>query len=246
VHNNASPIVFSSLIVAALLWSLPVLALGHRSGVTGNSCDIGDSMQARVRPSRDEEIPLPRVATDLICAAYNGDYRPLRIDKTGLATHLREWMIADVAAATVDGERFGQIEPCVFPHGRQFQLFLDKSALVDVDIGIRHGINARPVTGVRDGGDMSVFLDDAGKQHNGRERRDRSDDTRQAEQGNGLSLLQNVPLPMHDARSSGNTEGEGRWARLPDSPFPEPGNWAMVIAGLLGMCAVARPRLHSS
>ena len=28
--------------------------------------------------------------------------------------------------------------------------------------------------------------------------------------------------------------------------FPKPGNWAMLVAGLLGMCAVARPRIFFS
>jgi hypothetical protein len=58
--------------------------------------------------------------------------------------------------------------------------------------------------------------------------------------------------PGHSTGSlkvAARTVGDGQqeeWVRLADSPAPEPGIWAVLIAGFLGMCAVARPRIFSS
>jgi PEP-CTERM motif-containing protein len=43
-----------------------------------------------------------------------------------------------------------------------------------------------------------------------------------------------------------NYDGGEEWFRLSQAPpIPEPGGWTMLIAGLLGMCAVARRRIIS-
>ena len=66
-----------------------------------------------------------------------------------------------------------------------------------------------------------------------------------------LSLLQNSTDPLAErARTRSDSppadkEAAG-WARVDDSPNPEPGTWAVLIAGILGICAVARPRIFHS
>lgn len=41
--------------------------------------------------------------------------------------------------------------------------------------------------------------------------------------------------------------GKGQWLRLSESgAVPEPGLWALLLAGFLGICALARPRIFSS
>lgn len=57
-----------------------------------------------------------------------------------------------------------------------------------------------------------------------------------------LALLHSTPLASRDTA----TGTEEQWVRIPDSPIPEPGTWAILLAGFLGICAVARPRIFSS
>ena len=57
-----------------------------------------------------------------------------------------------------------------------------------------------------------------------------------------LALLHATPLTSRDTP----TGTEEQWVRVPDSPIPEPGTWAILLAGFLGICAVARPRIFSS
>ena len=57
-----------------------------------------------------------------------------------------------------------------------------------------------------------------------------------------LALLQATPL----AAREGAGKPDEQWVRASDHPMPEPGTWAMLLAGFLGICAVARPRIFSS
>ena len=62
-----------------------------------------------------------------------------------------------------------------------------------------------------------------------------------------VALRQDTPRPLPGATPAGAEGREGQWARLPDaSAIPEPGLWALLLAGFLGICAVARPRIFSS
>jgi len=67
-----------------------------------------------------------------------------------------------------------------------------------------------------------------------------------------LSLLQNSTDPLAErARTRSDSppadkETTAGWARVDDGPNPEPGTWAVLIAGILGICAVARPRIFHS
>jgi hypothetical protein len=72
-----------------------------------------------------------------------------------------------------------------------------------------------------------------------------------AHQDTKLSLLKNATDPLQERpRSRSDTPSADKqaaaWARLDESPIPEPGTWAVLIAGILGICAVARPRIFSS
>lgn len=62
-----------------------------------------------------------------------------------------------------------------------------------------------------------------------------------------VALRQDVLRPLPRASQTGNDGQKEQWVRLSDGNFiPEPGIWALLIAGFLGMCAVARPRIFSS
>lgn len=62
-----------------------------------------------------------------------------------------------------------------------------------------------------------------------------------------VALRQDAPRPLPGATQAGNDGRKGQWLRLPGSgAIPEPGLWALLLAGFLGICAVARPRIFSS
>lgn len=63
-----------------------------------------------------------------------------------------------------------------------------------------------------------------------------------------VALRQDVSRPPPRAAQAGNDgRKEEQWLRLPESgTMPEPGLWALLLAGFLGICAVARPRIFSS
>jgi len=109
---------------------------------------------------------------------------------------------------------------------------------------------ARKIQGVRKLENVPIVFDGAGSRHEARTPSDVAD----ARQDTKLSLLENTPLPRQngslakarDVSRPGNNGLEAQWMRLDDSPIPEPGIWAMLVAGFLGICAVARPRIFSS
>ncbi|MEO8716785.1 MAG: hypothetical protein ABI423_01055 [Burkholderiales bacterium] len=51
-------------------------------------------------------------------------------------------------------------------------------------------------------------------------------------------------LPV--AAQRGNDRSAEQWMRSPDSAPAEPGLWALLAAGFLGICALARPRIFAS
>ena len=88
--------------------------------------------------------------------------------------------------------------------------------------------------GVRKIEDVPIVFDNAGRPVAG------------VGQDTKLSLLQNVPLASPVSPPTGNGRHEEQWVRIADNRMPEPGSWAVLIAGILGICAVARPRIFSS
>lgn len=109
---------------------------------------------------------------------------------------------------------------------------------------------ARKIEGVRKLENVPIVFDGVGSRQEVRTPSDVAD----ARQDNKLSLLENAPLSRQngslakarDVSRPGNNGLEAQWMRLDDSPIPEPGIWAMLVAGFLGICAVARPRIFSS
>lgn len=70
---------------------------------------------------------------------------------------------------------------------------------------------------------------------------------RDMEQPGKLALLENVQLPLNDSARAAALRRDQTWVRVSDTPnTPEPGTWAVLLAGFLGICAVARPRIFSS
>jgi len=62
-----------------------------------------------------------------------------------------------------------------------------------------------------------------------------------------LALLENAPLPLNGNSKVASPRPDQTWVRLSDTPnIPEPGSWAVLLAGFLGICAVARPRIFTS
>jgi hypothetical protein len=57
-----------------------------------------------------------------------------------------------------------------------------------------------------------------------------------------LALLDTARL-RNPSASPANPQEE-QWLRISESP--QPGSWAILLAGFLGICAVARPRIFSS
>lgn len=62
-----------------------------------------------------------------------------------------------------------------------------------------------------------------------------------------ISLMQPGPRPPQVAARTVDDEKQPEdWIRTAESTTPEPGLWAMLIAGFLGVCAMARRRISSS
>lgn len=107
---------------------------------------------------------------------------------------------------------------------------------------------AQPLEGARKLENVPVILD-GGRGH--RDARAPAGGAPEARQDTQLSLLQNSTDPLQErAHSRSDTPDAGKqaagWVRLDDGPIPEPGAWAVLIAGVLGICAVARPRIFTS
>jgi hypothetical protein len=62
-----------------------------------------------------------------------------------------------------------------------------------------------------------------------------------------VALRQDAPLAPPGVAQPGSDGQKEQWLRQPEgSTSPEPGLWALLLAGFLGICALARPRIFSS
>jgi hypothetical protein len=62
-----------------------------------------------------------------------------------------------------------------------------------------------------------------------------------------VALRKDAPGPTPGAVRGANDLQKAQWLRMADvGAVPEPGLWALLLAGFLGICALARPRIFSS
>lgn len=95
-----------ALIVAAAVWSTPVLALGQRNIMAVGVCDPGGYMDYRMSPERrDQKSSLELVCNDLLGAGGMIDVNPMPVDPIGIATQVQYWSVADGSSLTIDGLR---------------------------------------------------------------------------------------------------------------------------------------------
>lgn len=67
-----------------------------------------------------------------------------------------------------------------------------------------------------------------------------------ARQDGKLSPLRSIPVFFSGTAQSGNDRHEEPPVRASANPVAQPGTWVVLIAGFLGMCAVARRRIFPS
>lgn len=64
-----------------------------------------------------------------------------------------------------------------------------------------------------------------------------------------LTMVNGTPARLEGTERRGTPDAvaqEAQWIRRADLPIAEPGLWVLLTAGVLGMWAVARRRIHSS
>lgn len=98
----------------------------------------------------------------------------------------------------------------------------DSRLLRVADSAAPGGFAGGPVASLQDGDDMPKLLEN-------------------------VAMRPGAPRPQSDSAQDANDGREAQWLRLSESgAVPEPGLWALLLAGFLGICAVARPRIFSS
>ena len=85
VHRTAA--LHFPLMVAAAIWSTPVLALDQRNTMAVGVCDPGGYMDYRMSPGRrDQKSSLELVCNDMLSAGGMIDVNPIQVDPIGIAT----------------------------------------------------------------------------------------------------------------------------------------------------------------
>jgi hypothetical protein len=225
-------IAFVPFILAVSTASVPVFALDHRDTRTAGLCEVGSCMAYRSSSLRDDCNALTRVTTsDPLGMGGVIDFNSTRV---GSACTAMWWPAAELRAAKFDGTMRRQIRP-----GASLQR-------VVADTGKPRDFPEGPVAGVHKLENVPIVRDDAGKAPSGQGRSDSTDGVENHRQDTRLSLPQDAPRSVPGTTLTRNESRQEQWMRVPDRAMPEPGTWAVLIAGLLGICAVARPRIFSS
>jgi hypothetical protein len=229
VHRIA--IAFIPFIFAASTPSVPVYALDLRDAMTAAFCQV----DCRAPPARSNQNGFPKVTgSDPLRIGGVIDFNIVRLDSACTAPRWSAWPVADNSASKVDDTRRRQNRP-----GADLQRFV-------ADARTPRGFPDGPVAGVHKLENVPIVRDNAGNAPYGEERRNPTGGVEDDRQDTRLSLLQNSPRSVPGTALTRNDSREEQWMRLPDRTIPEPGAWAVLIAGLLGICAVARPRIFSS
>lgn len=228
-------IAFVPLIFAASTASMPVFALDHRDTMTASLCKVGGCMNFRPSPARGDQIGFANVTSgDPLGMGEVIDFNSNPVDSPCTAPRWSAWPVASKSALKFDDAKRRQNGPRA-----DLQRFV-------ADTGTRHGLSDAGVAGVRKLENVPIVRDNSGNAQYSQEPRNPAGGAEDDRQDTRLSLLQDSPRSVPGTTLTRDERSPEQWMRLSDRTIPEPGAWAMLIAGLLGICAVARPRIFSS
>ncbi|MEX2125835.1 MAG: hypothetical protein WD795_18245 [Woeseia sp.] len=231
-----------TLIVAASIWSVPALALDYRNAIAGSFCDADGYVDYRM-PSvrRDHSSSLQAGCNDLIGADGIIGLNPMRVGAMGASAHEQALSAAGVAALKIDGVRYQPGRLGTDQTDMEMRRSLDRMKLLVADSGTPRFQSVGSTAGKGEG--MPIVLDNAGRTTHGSTGRRPSGGVGDARQGIELSLLQSSPIRLAGAAQAGDDRQAEQWVWTSDGSTAEPGIWIVLIAGFLGMCAVARRRI---
>ncbi len=232
---NRIAIAFVPFIFAVSTASVPVFALDHRDTITASLCKVGGCRNFRPSPAHGDQIGVAKAtSTDPLGMGAVIDFNSARVDSPCAAPRWAAWPVANKSASKFDDAKRRQIGPRA-----DLQRFV-------ADTGTRHGFSDAGVAGVRKLENVPIVRDNSGNAQYSQERRNPTGDAEDGRQDTRLSLLQNSPRSVPGTTLTRDDRSQEQWMRLSERTIPEPGAWAVLIAGLLGICAVARPRIFSS
>jgi hypothetical protein len=226
-----------SALIAAL--SLPALAGSDLlaeglCNFTGSWTDAGNALTA------GDQLQLARMAEEPAPAepAYDYGYRPLQFDEVADLTRMHRAMMRDLAIVRINGAPYRQ--PGLSIEGAGNELLLPvELRLAGVETLLPDDFPAGVASAVYQlENDLSGWPQKAGF---GR----RAEDAWHLE-----PAVARDPTPAVEFYSLFSTEQKrespATAVARDERALPEPGGLAMLIAGVLGICAVARPRILSS
>lgn len=226
MHRNAIAIIL--FIIAASMTSVPAFATDHRHVTTARYGELGGCRDGRPSTARGDQIAGARLTSSDPLGRGGAIYlNSIRIDSACAETRGSAWPATakrDSAKRQSNGSG------------------ADRSRVV-ADNRAPRGLSDGPLTGARKLENVPIVRDKSDEAQYRQERRNPTGGVEDDRQDGGLSLLQNSPRPVPGTTLARNDGREEQWVRLPERTIPEPGAWAVLIAGLLGICAVARPRI---
>ncbi len=148
----------------------------------------------------------------------------------------------DDLALKIDGVQHQPGRPGTDQGDMEFRRSRDKMKLVVADSGTPRYHSAGATAGTGKGESMPIVLDTSDRTTDGLTGRSPSGGARDARPVMELSLIQSTPVRLPGTPQAGNDRPAEQWMWASDSSIAEPGIWVVLIAGFLGMCAVARRR----
>jgi hypothetical protein len=228
-------IAFIPFILAASTASVPVFAMDHRDTKITGICHSDGCRGSSPSIVRGEQIGFVKITGgDPLGMGEAIDFKFNRVDSPCTAPGWSAWPVADKSVLKIDHASRRKNRP-----GADLQGFV-------ADTGTPRGFPDGPVAGVRKLENVPIVRDNSGEAQYHQERRNPNGGVDADRQDTRLSLLQNAPRTVPGSKLTRSDSPQEQWLRLPDTAIPEPGTWAVLIAGLLGICAVARPRIFSS
>ncbi len=225
-------IAFIPFILAVSTASVPVFALDHRDTRTAGLCEVGSCI-----------APLPFS----LCGDCNAFTRGATSDPLGMGGVIEFKSTRGGSACTAMGWPAAALPAAKFD-GTKRRLSRPSAGLqrVVADTGKPRDRPEGPVAGVHKLENVPIVRDGAGNAPSGQGLSDSTDGVEDHRRDTRPSLPQDAPRSVPGTTLTRNDSRQEQWMRVPDRAMPEPGAWAVLIAGLLGICAVARPRIFSS